>query len=350
MTLIKNVLRLFSLALIGSYALSNLLFLILRFFVDEQDYLMIAFINSFVQVFWLPAVLLLPLCLLFRQKRLVLMLLPTASIFLWSYGGQFIAETQPAAQLTVLSYNALAINTQQAAIIDFLAASDADIIALQEVSIATADAIRRDLTERYPYQALHPLDNPYQGQGILSRYPILEDSYWQYDWLKHNLGHQRVVIQVAESTPLVVYNSHPTHPGMQGAFFNPRYRYCEVADVLGRTLAESERVLWLGDFNFQDTSSDYDLLRPYYRDSFKEVGWGLGWTFPVHHAFAPLLLRLDYVWYGEGLVAKTAEVGTTSMGSDHYPLTVTLDIMPFDGYGERPPLTMSARCQDLTTQ
>ena len=46
-----------------------------------------------------------------------------------------------------------------------------DIVGLQELAPAQAEAIARDLSELYPYQVLNP--HGFAGKGLLSRYPVL---------------------------------------------------------------------------------------------------------------------------------------------------------------------------------
>jgi vancomycin resistance protein VanJ len=71
-----------------------------------------------------------------------------------------------------------------------------------------------------------------------------------------------------------------------------------------------------------DTSQAHKLIGTFLADSFREVGWGFGYTF--YSAFLPFpAQRLDYIWHSAGLTALAAEVGQPG-GSDHLPVVARL--------------------------
>ena len=72
--------------------------------------------------------------------------------------------------------------------------------------------------------------------------------------------------------------------------------------------------LMMGDFNFTDQSSDYKVLaRSRLHDTFREVGWGFGATWPVHvggiNRFMPVA-RLDYIWHSDEFQARSVRIGS----------------------------------------
>ena len=83
-------------------------------------------------------------------------------------------------------------------------------------------------------------------------------------------------------------------------------------------------VLIAGDFNITDQSADYQRITVVYDDSYKQVGYGMGTTFPAHIPFLPSLLRIDYVFHSEDFTPLQADVLYSSGGSDHRPLVVEL--------------------------
>lgn len=139
-------------------------------------------------------------------------------------------------------------------------------------------------------------------------------------------------------TPLIVYNLHPTHPGMTGeGFFRPAYRRREIEELLARAAKEKEPVILAGDFNMTDLTEDYGRIAAQYHDAYRQVGWGMGFTFPDQrypNALSgapfnrelpfPPWMRLDYVFYSAPLRAAEAHVWPDSGGSDHRPLWVRL--------------------------
>jgi len=313
-------------ALSGAYALSVLLFLLGRGVIGES-WLLIAFFNTFAHLLWLPAFLLLPVALLLRLRSLSLLLLPPIIAFLWVYGGQLVPQSVPVPQdaqtLRVLSFNVLADNTRFDAVVAVIRESGADVVALQELSLPLADFLAAHLDEEYPHQALHPNAQATAGQAVLSRYPVLQDEYWRYDWLPVALAHQRVLID-SPGAQFAFYNIHLAHPGMGPQFFEPCYRSRELAAILQRATQEQVPIILAGDFNMPDLSDDYATITAHYRDAFREVGRGLGWTFPQTGTGLPRFLRLDYVFYSADLQAAAAHVGPKAAGSDHHPLHATL--------------------------
>lgn len=323
MSMMLNIAKYFSRVMTGSYALSLILFLLAHFLIGER-WSVIAFFKSFAQLILLPSLLLLPICLMLREWRLAAAFIPSILFFAFTWGQLFLPTNAVQAEdnaqtLRILSFNLGASRQDAQRIIEVIRSSDADIVALQELGMANGTAIASELSADYPYMALHPQEYLTQGQGVLSRFPISEDSYWQYDFLRTSLGHQRVYI---EEFSLAIYNLHPTHPGMNGYLFNPTYRSREITDILDRSTQETGRVILIGDFNMPDLSDDYAAIRHHYQDAFWEVGTGFGWTFTI--ANSPAFLRLDYLFYRGSLEAVSAEVVNNRAGSDHYPLLVEM--------------------------
>ena len=350
---IKNIV----LILIGSYGLSVSIHIVLRVLVGEGSTI-VAFFNTFAHLMWMPALILLPLMFLTKQWRVALMLVLPALMFIGTYGSLFLprqahAPNLSAQTITLQTHNLLAYNRTPARIPDVIRDISADVVALQEVSIAFEQDLRE--LDEYPYMAIHGVANNEalgtrvtMGQGILSRYPILEDEFWSYDFLPIPLSHQRVLIDV-DGQEIVIYNVHPTHPGMTGdAFFDPSLRRREYADLLSRIESETLPLIMLGDFNLTDLSLEYSQISAQLSDTYREVGQGLGYTFPdfqesyvvdsmaiipenfPDHLPTPLLMRLDYVFHSEEFSGVSAYVYHSSGGSDHRPLVVTLALDNMD--------------------
>ncbi|MFQ3647881.1 MAG: endonuclease/exonuclease/phosphatase family protein [Anaerolineae bacterium] len=294
--------------------------LLLRWLTAERSGL-VALANTFAEWLLLPALGLLPFT---RRRHWPLLSLPLALLLAW-YAPRFIPRARKAAPdvptLTVLTHNLLADPHPLDAIIAALRASSADIIALQEVSQAYEPLLIEGLRDVYPYFGVHTVALRFAGQAIFSRYPLLEDDYWQYEWLPTPLGHQRALIDTPY-TPVVVYNVHPTHPGMNGQHFNPAYRHREIQDVMARIHAETLPVVLLGDFNMPENSPDYQTVTATLTDAYRDVGLGIGWTFRLRLPFP--FLRLDYVFCSAEWLPLTAEVLPEHGGSDHYPVRVAL--------------------------
>jgi endonuclease/exonuclease/phosphatase (EEP) superfamily protein YafD len=249
---------------------------------------------------------------------------------LWIYGANFIPRNPEIPDdvqvISIQSHNILAGNHDTETIVSIIQGFDADIVVMQEVTHLMAAAFESRLSEDYPYQALHPQNIGVQGMAVLSRYPILEDTYWKYEWVPTPLAHQRSVLQITETDSIVLYNSHPTHPGMNYSTFNPSWRSREIADVLERTFREELPVLLVGDFNLPDLSEDYQHVTENYTDAFRESGYGMGWTFGMIPNNPPFL-RLDYIFITDDFTPISSRVGDSAGGSDHYPLFAEIGLI-----------------------
>ncbi|MEO1289500.1 MAG: endonuclease/exonuclease/phosphatase family protein, partial [Chloroflexota bacterium] len=192
---------------------------------------------------------------------------------------------------------------------------EADIVALQEVDQRHVEQLTTLSPEQFPHRAIHP--NGTSGQGILSAYPIIEDDYSARGFTGESFGHQRVVLQIAESQRLVVYSVHPFHPGIGVAFFDSTMRQTEITAILDQVRQETDPVILMGDFNTSDFSQDYRMITSTYSDVFRVAGYGLGWTFPRVSSIDTTFLRLDYIFLSDELGAQSAQVWRGDLGSDH---------------------------------
>lgn len=323
--LFRRVLMNLYVALTGAYGLNVTLLLLVRAAVGER-WSIIGFFNSYLHLLILPAVVLLPLSLLLRRRWLVIELAAPFLFFVASYGAQFAPRrdsvTEGTRQLAVMSFNLLGSNLQTTAVIQAVRESAADLVALQELTYWMAEAIEEELAAVYPYRALYP-QNDFSGQGLLSRYPITAESYWQI-----HLGQQAVEIDW-NGQPITVFNAHPSHP-LRGFRYDAEARAEAIDDVLRRAASSSGPVVLIGDFNMTNLSDDYARVTARYADAYAQVGWGLGHTYPnmavlnPRFRFLPALARIDYVFHDAHFKALSMTVGRNASGSDHFPIYATL--------------------------
>ncbi|MCB9450801.1 MAG: endonuclease/exonuclease/phosphatase family protein [Anaerolineaceae bacterium] len=230
-------------------------------------------------------------------------------------------------EITLLTHNLHAEPDIVQPFADIIRESGADIVALQEVSRAAAALFEQELGEVYPYQVTALASGRYNGQAILSRYPILKQESWE-----HERRLLRVVVDV-NSVPVTVYNVHPTSPGTTG--MSTTQRSSDITFMLEQAAQETNLTILMGDFNSESWSGDYKTVATTFEDAFATVGEGSGVTYPDYSqpqsrvnarlpAFTPLLIRLDYIFYSVGFTPLSARVWPSSGGSDHRPVVATL--------------------------
>jgi len=213
-------------------------------------------------------------------------------------------------------------------------AADADIVALQEMSGAAAEQFDAEFAELYPYRALFPVESPFHGRGVMSRYPIVEHYEWPEEY-PIPVRLQQAELDV-NGTRVTLYNMHapPSYP-IYGQPYDVRPRAQQISDLLDMAAQEAGAVILLGDFNTTDHDENYPRITAQYRDTYREVGWGMGYTNPdwSHDnsregpAFIPLYTRLDYIFHNDAIQALEARVWPTSGGSDHRPVFARLALL-----------------------
>ncbi|MBL8161208.1 MAG: endonuclease/exonuclease/phosphatase family protein [Anaerolineae bacterium] len=335
-TLLRGVLA-FVLAGYGVFLVGCLL---LRWFVGERR-VVVALLNNNLHLLLFPALILLPLCLLLRLRRVALLYALPVGFFAWNFAPYFLPHTLPSLppdtqQISILTYNLQA----EEALLDPMAAvireADTEIVALQEMSGAAARHFERSLADAYPYRVFYPepAGGAYHGRGLLSRYPLIENHFWPVTY-PIPVRLQRAVLDV-NGTPVTLFNFHapPTQP-IYGGGNDPRPRAQQINDLLALAADADGALLLTGDFNTSDLDESYAAITARYRDAFREVGWGFGFTNPDWQhdnprrgaSWVPMYQRIDYVFYSAHFAAVEARVWSSSGGSDHRPLWVRLGLI-----------------------
>lgn len=230
---------------------------------------------------------------------------------------------------TVMTYNLGNGLADPARLVAILRDSNADLIGLQELETAQAEAIARQLGDLFPYQVLHPVG--FAGKGLLSRYPIVEQAQLHLSPERPDL---RTVVDIDGATVTVIV-AHPAPPKMRltGIAFDPVTS--EQIDMLAQIAVASGAAIVVGDFNMTVRHARYaHWTRSGLIDSFRAVRRG-GATLPVRVGRSvkmkdrlmgfPLrpVVRVDYIWHTAHLVAQAAWVGDDA-GSDHLPVLARL--------------------------
>ena len=218
-------------------------------------------------------------------------------------------------QLRVVTANARFSNTQHAAMVAWLSRSDADIIALQEVTPQWALALE-PLARSYPYRKVMSRDDAY-GIALLSRWPL--DDVWPVDFADDGLPSlvANVDVHGRRLRVIALHARWPVVPGLQVA----RDRALRQAAALALTQPES--TILLGDLNLTPYAPAFARLvtESGLRDAFDGEAWRPTWQ----AGFWPLALPIDHVLVPRGSCVTGHLIGPY-LGSDHRPLQVTLHL------------------------
>ena len=96
-----------------------------------------------------------------------------------------------------------------------------------------------------------------------------------------------------------------------------------MRDLLSRIVEIDGPLIVIGDFNLTDQQSIYAPLTRHLRDSHRESGWGMGFTFTRFRRLGLPMWRIDYVFHSSDLVALSSTMGDFG-GSDHRPVIAKL--------------------------
>jgi vancomycin resistance protein VanJ len=249
--------------------------------------------------------------------------------------------TANAPALRVMTYNMLGYTDRADAVVATIRQSDADVVAVQELNLGAAEAIRRDLLREYPYQILDPHDGV-EGLGAISRLPLRLSTdtlpgRWigtpqilQLDWQ----GATATILHV-HTVPTTAFIDFIRAP--QGIEASIRNREDNMRALTAYVAAHRDQLLIVtGDLNMTDQNTSYQIIASELSDAWREAGWGLGHTFPSTNynagplprigSYYPLMwaLRLDYIFHSQHWRAVSAELGTWDEQSDHRPVIVKL--------------------------
>ncbi len=317
---------------VALYGFATVIYLLGRITVGET-WNVIGFFNNAVP--WLAAVALVLaiVALLSRWRSLLIALqLPVILAALLIYNPVLLPADPPAPgagpQLRVASYNILSGQSDADEIVQVIADVDADVIALHELGPEHTELIEQQLAERYPYRAMYPTPSEHRGVGLLSRYPISDETSFTIG--ENSFIYLRAVLDV-NGTPITLFAAHPPPP--DGRTLPVEYdssdRDAELATLREQYLAgERGPLLVLCDCNTTDQSDAYHALRDVLHDSFWEVGQGLGFTFQSRLPFP--LMRIDYVWYSDEFRALDVNVWDDAGTSDHRPVVARLELVGED--------------------
>jgi endonuclease/exonuclease/phosphatase (EEP) superfamily protein YafD len=261
------------------------------------------------------------------------------------YGGLFLPKLPPAQAggktLTVMSYNILGFNEQSEAVVAAIRVARADVVALQELNPAVAEAIQQTLTSEYPYQALQPQPG-ITGLGVISRYPLHPTGQTLPGaWI----GPPQILTLSFEDTAVTLINFHSVSVNFEGWGSGPKVeRAVRERERQAQTLAHLAAVqpgplIVLGDFNTSEQSTAYRLATKVLTDAWREAGYGLGHTFPgavspgsarpvIAGIPVPMwLVRIDYVFHSDQWQAASAWLGPWDGVSDHRPVVARLTLV-----------------------
>ncbi|GGV15864.1 endonuclease/exonuclease/phosphatase family protein [Streptomyces spectabilis] len=230
----------------------------------------------------------------------------TAVVWCSLFAGTLLDKSSPGGDLSVVSHNVHDGNPDPGRTARDLAASGADVIALQELTARTAPVYERTLAATYPHHAVR------ESVGLWSKRPIRDvEPLAIMPWTRA----LRATVDTPKG-PLAVYVAHlasiRVHPS---SGFATEKRNEAAARLAGFVREEKlPRVVVAGDLN---GTVDDRALRPLtsrLRSAQEEAGQGFGFSWPASFP----VVRLDQI-LSRGVTPVSART-LPRTGSDHLPV------------------------------
>lgn len=209
----------------------------------------------------------------------------------------------------VVTCNLFFENQNHAPTLRWLRESNADIIYLCEVTPAWSEAIRRELSDLYPYQHHHPQGDPF-GSALLSRNPWLrveEKQFGPFD--------SPSLAAFFDENPRggkVVLGMHPTPPNGRRGSEARDAAFAEATRWLNRQSPRAKIVL--GDLNA--TAWSAGLFTMMQQTGLEDTGVGFGWQPTWMYDSLLFQIPIDHILISKQWKVADRRIGP-DLGSDH---------------------------------
>jgi vancomycin resistance protein VanJ len=252
-----------------------------------------------------------------RSASAVVALLLPVMVWLNLFGGVLGDKSHPGGDLTVASHNVGAGNPDPAGTARDLAASGADVLALEEITPQAKPLYEEGLAKAYPYHTV-------QGTvGLWSKLPLSDTrpvdiklDFRPLADIKMDSTRALRTTAATDQGPLAVYVAH-----LGSARVYPRAGFWtesrdKSAQALGKAIAaeQNERVVLLGDLNGTTDDRAFADITSQLRSAQEAAGDGFGFSWP---AMFPVV-RIDQILVRG--VEPESSWALPATGSDHLPV------------------------------
>ncbi|MEU0053837.1 endonuclease/exonuclease/phosphatase family protein [Streptomyces sp. NPDC006184] len=243
---------------------------------------------------------------------LVAVLLP-AVVWLNLFGGLLTDRSGGGGDLMVATHNVNADNPDPAATARDVAASGADVLALEELPASAVPVYEKALAATYKYHAVAGT------VGLWSRYPMagVEAVDIKLGWTRA----MRATVTTPKG-PVAFYVAHlPSVRVKMKAGFTARQRD-KSADALGEAIADEplQRVVLLGDLNGTMNDRSLNAVTSQLRSTQGAAGSGFGFSWPASFPMA----RIDQIMV-KGVQPQSSWT-LPRTNSDHLPVAARVRV------------------------
>ncbi|MFF1443571.1 endonuclease/exonuclease/phosphatase family protein [Streptomyces sp. NPDC058295] len=257
-----------------------------------------------------------------RSASAVAALLLPVTVWLNLFGGLLSDKSHPGSDLIVVSHNVGADNPDPVGTARDLAASGADVLALEELAQQARSTYEKELAKTYPYHTVQGTVGLWSKRPLSDTRPVdikqdvgpLGDAKPADVKMAYNRALRTTV--ATDQGPLAVYVAH-----LGSVRVNPRAGFWtdsrdRNAQALGEAIAaeRNERVVLLGDLNGTTDDRAFDGITSQLRSAQDAAGDGFGFSWPARFPVA----RIDQILV-RGVQPESSWV-LSATGSDHLPV------------------------------
>ncbi|MGW4567004.1 endonuclease/exonuclease/phosphatase family protein [Streptomyces sp. NPDC004561] len=269
--------------------------------------------ETFLPWLGLAVPVLLGLALLRRSATALFAVILPAIVWLNLFGGLLTDKTGAGGDLMVATHNVNAENPDPAATARDVAASGADILALEEIPGSAVPVYEEALAPTYRHHAV------VGTVGLWSKYPMTDVRA-----VDIKLGWERAMRATVATPkgPVAVYVAHmPSVRVKLKAGFTARQRD-KSADALGEAIADEplKRVVLLGDLNGTMNDRALNAVTSQLRSTQGAAGSGFGFSWPAAFPMA----RIDQIMV-KGVEPESSWT-LPRTGSDHLPVAARVKL------------------------
>ncbi|GGV87400.1 teicoplanin resistance protein VanJ [Streptomyces griseoloalbus] len=257
-----------------------------------------------------------------RSASAVVALLLPVMVWLNLFGGLLGDKSHPGGDLTVASHNVGAGNPDPVGTARDLAASGADLLALEEVTPQAKPLYEEGLAKAYPYHTVRGTVGLWSKLPLSDTRPVdIKLNFGQLAGTKSadfKTDSTRALRTTAatDQGPLAVYVAH-----LGSARVNPRAGFWtdsrdRSAQALGKAIAaeQNERVVLLGDLNGTTDDRAFADITSQLRSAHDAAGDGFGFSWPAKFP----VVRIDQILVRG--VEPESSWSLPATGSDHLPV------------------------------
>ncbi|WP_328668728.1 endonuclease/exonuclease/phosphatase family protein [Streptomyces sp. NBC_00328] len=242
-----------------------------------------------------------------RSASALIAVLATGAVWLNLFGGLLTDKTGAGGDLTVATHNVNADNPDPSGTAQDVAASGADVLALEELTASAVPVYEKALASTYKYHSV-------QGTvGLWSKYPLgdVRPVDIKLGWTRA----MRATV-TAPAGRVAVYVAHlPSVRVKMKAGFTAHQRD-KSANALGEAIGDDplKQVVLLGDLNGTMNDRALNAVTAQMRSTQGAAGSGFGFSWPASFPMA----RIDQIMV-KGIEPVTSWT-LPSTGSDHLPI------------------------------